>query len=156
MGLFVSAIQESLLTGLRTVDASRRREDVRLQLAKALDQLTREATFASTIDTASSTRFQFDADIDRDGTFENVSSGTDPDETDIEYRDLAGDLVRRDSKGDVTLAGDLTSVTFTYLNASGGSPGTEADVRVVEIALSATSGNETISLAGGVYLRNRD
>jgi type II secretory pathway pseudopilin PulG len=155
-GLFIGAVQETLITALRTVDSARRREDIRLQLARALDRLTREASYASEIDTMSSTRFQFDADIDRDGTLENVSSGADPDETDIEYRDLAGDFVRRDSKGDLPLVSDLTSVTYEYLDASGNATSTAADVRIVQIAIGATSGSETISLAGAVYLRNND
>lgn len=156
MGLFLTAVQETIFTGLRTVDSAHRREDIRLQLAKALDRLTREASYASAIDTLSSTRFQFDADIDRDGALENVSSGTSPDETDIEYRDLSGDFVRRDSKGDIPLVGDLTSVAFEYLDADGSSTSTAADVRVVQITISATSGSETLTLAGAVYLRNND
>lgn len=146
LGLFMGAVYESVIVGLRVANASNDREDIRLQLAKTLDQFTREASLASNVRTADSDEFKFDADVDGDGTTE----------TNIRYRVQNGRLERSVGGTTVTLITNLTTLSFTYLDLNNNSwtSGTEADVRVVETSMTATKNNETLSLAHAAYLRN--
>jgi prepilin-type N-terminal cleavage/methylation domain-containing protein len=152
MGIFMAAVQETIITGLRTVNASDEREDIRQQLANALEQLTREASPASNVDNADDQRLQFDADLDGNGTTEN----------NINYQVTSGDLQRTYDAVTVTLVRDLSSLDFNYTNASGSAMttpvGNQPDrdtIRVVEMTLSAARDGESISLDNAVYMRNQ-
>ena len=146
LAIFVSAVYESVIVGVRAANAADEREDIRLQLASALDRLTREASVASTVHTATSDEFKFDADVDGDGATE----------TNIRYRVQNGDLERSIGGTTVTLVTDLTTLSFTYLdlNNNAWTSGAESDIRVVQASLTATKDTETLSVASAAYLRN--
>ena len=151
LSIFIGTLYESVVVGLRTVNAADEREDIRQQLANALDLLVREANLASNVDNAEDQRLQFDADLDGNGTTEN----------NVNYQVSSGDLQRVYSGTTVTLVRDLTSLDFNYLDTSGanvttpvGSQPTRDTIRVVQITATATKDQETISLASAAYLRN--
>lgn len=151
LSIFVGSVYESVVVGLRTANAADKREDIRQQLAGALEALTREASLASNVDNAEDQRLQFDADLDGNGTTEN----------NVNYQVSSGDLQRVYSGTTVTLVRDLTSLDFNYADSTGadlttpvGSQPTRDTIRVVQITATATKDNETISLASAAYLRN--
>ena len=154
LGIFMAAVQESVVYGLRTVNAADEREEIRRQLASALDRLTREARMARNVDNATSTRFQFDADFDGSGS----STGT---ERNINYEVQSGVLIREHSGGSVvTIVPKLTSLTYDYrdLNDADMTPpvtgGSRADIRVVQVTMTAVYDQESITVADSVYLTN--
>ncbi len=150
MAVFFGAVYESVIVGLRAANAADEREDIRQQLTNALELLAREAAVASNVDTAEDQRFQMDGDIDGDGDNEN----------NINYAVASGDLRRTYSGTAVTLVRDLTSLDFDYVDLNGAAMtapvtgGSRDDIRVVQITMTATRDNETISLASAAYLRN--
>ena len=152
IGLFLGAVQESVVVGLRATNAADEREDIRLQLANALDRLTREASLASNVTQANDQAFKFDADLDGDGTTE----------TSITYAVVNGDLVRTHGGTAVTLIRDLATLDFDYQDLNGATmatpvtPQTERDmIRLAQVVLTGTKDTETLSVAEAVYLRNR-
>lgn len=152
LGLFLGASQESIVVGLRATNAADERENIRLQLANALDRLTREASLASGVFSATDQRFQFDADLDGDGTAE----------TGINYQ-LQGTSLNRSLGGTtVTLVTGVTALDFDYLDSTGASlsapvtPQSERDkVRIAQVSITATRDTETISVAEAACLRNQ-
>lgn len=150
LGVFTIAVYEAVIIGLRAANSADEREDIRLQMARGLDLLTREASAAYSVDDSDANRFQFDArivDADSDGDTENL--------TNINYRISSGDLQRVQGGNTVTLVPDCTSATpFTYLDSSNASTTTEAAVRVVQVSLTATQGGETITMSTAIKLRN--
>ena len=151
LGLCFGAVYEWLLIGLRAATAANRREDVRRQLSRAMDQLTREIASAYDVDVAQDQRFQFDArDINGDG-------GND---TNINYRVTSGDLERVENGITVVFSRDLTALDFDYIDNTGATLSTpvagsaEDTIRIVQITMTAASGSESVSLAGAAYLRN--
>ena len=152
LAIFMGAVYETVLIGLRAVNAADEREDVRSQLTTALDLLTREAGIASNVDVAEDQRLQFDADLDGNGTTES----------DINYQVSGGDLQRVYNGATVTLARDLTSLDFDYTDPTGSAltapvTGATLDIlRLVQVTATATKDNETLSLANAAFLRNND
>lgn len=147
---FSVAVYQTVIVVLKTADASNELENVRMQLTRALDQLSREVSAAYNVDNSDSDGFQFDArlvDGDSDGDAEN--------RTNINYRISSGDFQRVQGGNTVTLVPDCTSSTpFIYLDSSNAATTTEAAVRVMQISLSATRDGETITLATSVRPRN--
>ena len=148
--LVAAPAYDTVIAGLRLAGSSDAREEIRLQLSRALDQLTREAATANNVDNAEDQRFQFDGDVDGDGS----------DENNINYQVSSGDLQRVYSGDTVTLVGDLTSLDFNYVDLNGASMstpvagGSRANIRVVQVTVTATQDNETISLTAAANLRN--
>lgn len=147
---FAVVVYQTVIVGLRSADAANERENVRMQLIRALDQLTREASTAYNVDNSDNDRFQFDArlvDSDSDGETEN--------RTNINYRISSGDFQRVQGGNTVTLVPDCTSATpFTYLDSSNASTTNEEDVRVVQVSLTATRDGETITMSTSIRPRN--
>ncbi len=152
LGTFVVAVYWPFTVGLRLLDSTDKREDIRQQLANALGRLTREASLASNVRQAKDQQFKFDADLDGNGTTEN----------NIDYQVNSGDLERVYGGTTVTLVGDLTTIDFDYVDLNGASMPTNVvggdrnDIRVVQITITATKDDETISLASAVFLRNNN
>ena len=149
-GVVAVAVQEPVVIGLRTAAAANQREDVRLQMSRALELLTREAAAAYNVDNSTSTQFQFDArltDADADGDAETL--------TDINWRVNNGDLERVQGGTTMVVVPDLTTVAFTYLDSSNNSTNTAANVRVMQMTMTATRNNEAISMATSVRPRNQ-
>ena len=151
LSIFFGAVYETVITGLRTASAADERETIRLELVRALDLMTREGGLASNIDNAEDQRFQFDADLDGNGTTEN----------NINYQVSSGDLQRTYNGTTVTLVGDLSALDIDYVDSSGATlttpvstQATRDTIRVAEITMTATKNNETISFTSAVYLRN--
>jgi hypothetical protein len=156
LGAFFTGVYETLITGLRTVNAADEREDIRQQLTVALDRLTREASAANTVDRAQNQRFQFDADLDGDGA----------DEDNINYVVQSGELDRVYSGDTLPLVKNLAALDFDYIDNTGttyttcdstgscGSNCCRSEVRVVLITITATKDTESMSVAGGVHLRD--
>ena len=167
LAIFIGAMYETVLTGLRAVNASDERERLRMELTNTLDRLTREASMARNVDRATDTRVQFDADYDGSGT----STGA---ENNVNYEyDAANDILKRsDGSGStITLASYVTSLDFDYLDSAGSPTYTSCDstsgcgsagdgtccrseVRVVLITMTGTNDQETVSVTDAVNLRN--
>ena len=163
LGLFIAAVYESVLVGLRTVNAADERERIRMELAVVLDRLTREASTARTVDRAQDARFQFDADYDASGS----STGTE-DNVNYQYDGATAVLQRSNAGGGtVSVARNVTSMDFDYIDDTGttftscdntsscGSQCCRSDVRVVLVTMTSTNDKETISVTDAVTLRNR-
>jgi len=153
--IFAAAVHETVITGLRTVNAADEREDVRQQLANTLERFTREASVASTVRTAQDARFRFDGDLDGDGTVESTG------EQFIDYRENSGEFTRgAQSVSTLTIIRDLTSVEYAYVDLNGSTMSTPVsggdldDIRVVQVTITAAQDQEVISVTGAVYLRN--
>ncbi len=156
LGLFIGALQESLIVGLRAANAADERETIRLQLTRALDRFTREAAASYNVDCAMDQRFQFDArDINGDGSNDD----------NINYRVNSGVFERVFSGTTVTQVNDLASLDFNYLDSSGaslancsasgcGSASCLSSLRVVQVTMTATKDQETVSVTDAVHLRN--
>ena len=152
LGIFFGAVYETVIIGLRTANAADEREAIRQQLANAMDLLTREAALASNVDVAADQQFQFDADLNGDGTTEN----------DVNYAVSGGDLQRTANGVTLTLVRDLTALDFDYTDSGGsalstpvGSQPTRDTIRVMQVSTTATNDDETLSLPGAAYLRNQ-
>ncbi len=144
-----AAVYDPVVVGLRVANKTAEREDVRIQMTRALEQLTREATAAYNVSQSLSQRFQFDArvvDANGDGSPEN--------RTNINYLVQSGTFQRVYNGTTVTLIPDLTSLTFTYLNSSNNVTTSPAQVRVMQVAVTATRNGEAISIATSARLRN--
>jgi len=153
--IFAATVYESVITGLRTVNAADEREDIRQQLANTLERLTREASVASTVRTAQDGRFRFDGDLDGDGTVESTG------EQFVDFQVVGGELTRgAQGVSTVTVVRDLDSIEFAYVDVNGStmttpvSGGDVDDIRVVQVTITATQDQETMSVTGAVYLRN--
>lgn len=147
--IFIATVCETTITSLRTADATAERERVRLQMAKAIDLLTREAAAAYNVDNSAVQRFQFDArlvDANGDGQTENRNN--------INYVVQSGDFQRVYSGDTVALVPDLTALTFTYLDSNGNATTNANNVRVMEVTMTAVVDSETISMAAATRLRN--
>ena len=167
LGLFFGAVYETLHVALRSVGAADRREQMRTQLVRVLDQFTREVRMARDVDEADDDDFQVDVDTDGNGS----SSGT---ERDVNYvYDAANDILTRAHSGGstVTLLRNLTAFDFDYyesnsstlnesctFTSSCGGRCCEDDVRVVIVTATVTSGSgqaaETITETASVFLGN--
>jgi prepilin-type N-terminal cleavage/methylation domain-containing protein len=150
LGIFFGAVYETAIVALRAVHAADGREDLRQQLAHALELLTREAALASNVDQAQDQRFQIDADIDGDGG----------NETNINYRLQSGALERVHSGDTSYLVRGVTSLDFDYVDENNAAMSTPVgssdrdDIRVMQVTITAVSGAESISLTSAAYLRN--
>ena len=151
LAAFMGAVYESVIVGLRVAHASDERENVRQQLASALELLTREASIANNVDTANDQDFQFDADLDGNGTTEN----------NIHYQVSSGDLTRTYNGTTVTLVRDLASLDFDFVDSGGstlstpvGSQPTRDTIRVLQITITGTNDTESMALTSAAYLRN--
>ncbi len=161
LSIFIGAIYETVIVGLRAVNAADEREDVRGQLFSALDRLTRETRMARNVDHATDQQFQFDMDTDGDG----ASTGA---EQNVDYEVIGGVLTRAANGGSaVTIVRSLTSLDFNYLKngsvteystcdatSSCSSQCCRTDVRAVLITASATRDQETISMTSAAFLDN--
>jgi len=157
MGIFIGAVYESVIIGLRAVSTANDREIVRQQLIRALDRLTREASAANTVDYAQDQRFQFDADLDGDGSSEN----------NINYAVSSGVFQRSYGSETLNLVSNLTSLDFDYVDennvlngscdftSSCGSRCCRSDVKVAHLTMTATKNNEVFSITGAVCLRDK-
>lgn len=161
-GLFIGAVYESTITGLRVVNASASREDVRTELLRVLNRLTREAAAAEDVGFAQDARFRFDT-----ASLNNIE---------YLYDSGAQTLTRQDSSlaSAVTLLRNITAFDFDYLengcttvqetcdSSSGcGTAGTcesgnccLSEVRVVQVTMTASRNNESITVTGSAHLRN--
>ncbi len=149
-GLFMGAVYETVIIALRVTNGSNSREAMRIQLAKTLDQITREAgSRADNIDQTQDARFQFDTP----GSVNNVN---------YVYTSGAGGtgtLTRRDStmSAATTILRNLSSFDFDYTEqgdtTTTASPSAN-DVRVVHVTATVTQNNETIFASSAAFLRS--
>ena len=148
LGLFMGAVQETLITGLRAVNAAHRREAIRQPLASALERFARDAGVASNVDAAETGRFQFDTP-----SVNNVE---------YDYDSGAGTLTRDDaSSSAIILLRNLTAFDFDYVDCQGtlytgtvSGSSTEDSLRVVQVVATVTQNQETLAVARAVFLRN--
>ncbi len=144
MGLFFAAVQESVIVGLRAVNAADDRETIRQQVTSALDRLTREAVLASNVDQADSGQFQFDM----------------PGTSNVNYAYNSSTLTRTSAGTAQTILQHITSFTLSYIDSSGNTlatpvaAGARNTIRVVQLAVTVNPDTETLSLASAAYLRN--
>ena len=144
---FLVAASEMVVWGLRIVRAWQQREELRGQLAHVLEQFTREAIAADHVDTADDDQFQFDTPATNNIEFDYTGS------TDILTHDDS-------STTQQTVLRYATSLDFDYYNSSGTllstpvSSGSRSSIRVVQVAITVSRNNETLSMAAATYLRN--
>ena len=147
LSLFIGAVYEAMIVGLRSVNASDDRETIRQQLTAALDQLTREAEVADDVDEATSIEFQVDT----------------PSASNAEYvyDSTAGTLTRDDtaSAPQVTLR-NLTALDFDYIDCGGTShtgsvaEASEDTLRVMQVTATVARDTETLSMTAASFLHN--
>lgn len=143
LGIFLGAVYETVIAGLRTMSAVDDREEIRLRLTSALDRLTREASTASNLDVAQTAQVQFDTPSVNNVVY-TYTSGT-------------GILTRDDASSPlVTILRNLTAFNFEYLNCLGAvyGSGNIDTIRVVRASATVTQGSETVSVWSAAYLRN--
>ncbi len=152
MTVFLAVVYDTAIVGLRVAHASDERENVRQQLAHALDLMTREISMASNVDAAQDQQLQLDADVNGDGTTEN----------DILYQVQNSQLQRTYNGSTVTLVRDLASLDFNYADLNGADLATPVTgcaldrLRVMQVTMAATKDAETLSVASAAFLRNND
>jgi hypothetical protein len=142
-----SVVYETVIIGLRSASAASRREDIRQQLASALERRTRDMAVAENVDAARDDRFQFDT----------------PGVNNVDYvYDSATDMLSRDDAGTAqrTLVRHQTTFDFNYFDSAGNQLTTpvagsaEDTIRVVQVVATVTDGSESIAVATAAYLRN--
>ena len=147
LGVVAAVAYDAVIVGLRATSAAAQREELRQQLAAALDRMARDMAVASDVDEAQDGRFQFDTPAVNDVDY--VYDGTDQE---LSRDDAAGaprDILRY-----------VTAFDFNYFDSSGTQLSTpvsgsaEDTIRVVQIIATMNRGTETITVATAVYLRN--
>jgi prepilin-type N-terminal cleavage/methylation domain-containing protein len=147
LAIFMSAVHESVIVGLRTVSSADQRETIRQQLASTFERFIRDASTADDVDDAATNDFQFDT-----LTATNVQ---------YLYDSGAGTLSRDDNAtSQQILLRNLTSFDFNYFDTSGTqlsepvASSAEDTIRVVEVTATVTLSNETITVSDAAFLRN--
>jgi len=141
LGLFIAAVYETVITGLRTVNAADDRAYLQQRLSQTLELFAREASVANNVDEARTDEFNFD---------------TPSTDLDYEYDSSAGTLSR---EGDVILV-HLTAFDFDYVNCLGAthtgtvSGSAEDTLRVVQVTATMARDTETFSMTSSTFLRN--
>ena len=153
LGLFLAAVQESLITGLRATHTADNREAVRRELANALDQFVRDVSQAQDVD---------DADL-LDGSNTGQFQFDTPSVSNVEYSyDASADTLSYDDANvsQRIIARYVTSFDLTYVDNTGATlsepvaGSSEDNIRVVQVTATATIGDETLTLSDAAYLRN--
>ncbi len=165
LSFFFGAVYDTVIVGLRSVGSADTREDLRMQLTRALDRFTREVRMARNVTFAQDQQFQFDADFNADG------NSTDPGEATINYQ-VSGTHLNRSQGGGSPVAvisnlsisspldfnyyeqGSTTESATCDSTSSCGSNCCRSEVRVVVITTTVTRGNETISMTSSAFLGN--
>ncbi|MBI3011058.1 MAG: prepilin-type N-terminal cleavage/methylation domain-containing protein [Candidatus Omnitrophica bacterium] len=148
-GIFLVAVQESVIHGLRVVDVTDEREEVQEELAFSFERLTRELAQAITFTTADATQVVFTVDLNEDDSAETV-----------DYSLSNGQLVRTESGTSVSVVKNAQSVSFAYTDLDGNSlstpvaSGSMDDIRVVTVSVTADLEDETITVPTAVFVRN--
>jgi len=109
----------------------------------ALARMTREIRHieeVTSIDTFTATQFEFDR-VKPDQTMDDVDF------------ELSGDTILRNSQ---ELADNVSSLAFAYLDADGNTTATQADIRMVQITLTVTVGEVSVTLQSLARFRNID
>jgi len=147
--LFLGAVYETFIHGLRVVDAADERAEVDTELAWALDRVTRELAQAITFTTADSSRVVFSVDLNDDGTRETV-----------EVVLSSGRLVRNESGREVVVVRNAQAVSFSYLDLDGNALSTPVasgsldDIRVIRLSVTGDVEDETVTIASSAFVRN--
>ena len=153
LGLFLAAVQESLITGLRATHTADNREAVRRELANALDQFVRDVSQAQDVD---------DADL-LDGSNTGQFQFDTPSVNNVEYSyDASADTLSYDDANvsQRIIARHVTSFDLTYIDNTGATlsepvaGSSEDNIRVVQVTTTATIGDETLTLSDAAYLRS--
>lgn len=149
LGLFLGAVQETFLHGLRIVDVADERAEVHSELAWGLERLSRELAQAKTFTTADASQVVFTVDLNQDGTDETV-----------EFVLSSGQVRRQESGQQAVLVRNAQSLTFSYLDLDGNTLSTPVasgsldDIRAIRVSLTGDLEEETISLATAIFVRN--
>ena len=151
VALFLGAVYETVIVGLRTVNAADDRETIRSQLTSALDRFVRDASVANNVDLGQDAQFQCDT----------------PSVNNVNYQYSNGVLTRQDaSSSQITILSNLTAFDFDYIDVNGtsyascdntsscGSRCCRSNARVVEVSATVTKDTETITVATAAFLRN--
>jgi len=146
LGLFMSSVFDTVLTGLRLTGTANDRERIRQEMSAVVDRMTREIAVADNVDNASNTRFQFDT----------VGLNN------INYQYSSGSLTRSDANtSSTTILRSITAFDFDYWDDNNTQimtdpvPGNQEDnIRVVQVTITVTRNNETMTLASAAFLRS--
>lgn len=144
-GLFMTAMFDTVLTGLRVTHTAGDRERIRQELVAVLDRMTREIAAAENVDDADDNRFQFDT----------------VDVSNVEYDYASGALTHDDgdSSSRIVLR-NITAFDFDYWDNTNTQlstpvPGASEDtIRMVQVSITVTRNNETVTLAQAAFLRS--
>jgi len=139
-GLFMGAVYESMLIGLRVTSTTDDRAEIVQQAASVLERFVRDVNIADNVDAAQSARFQFDT----------------PPTNNINYVYSSGTL----SRSNTVILRNITAFDLNFFDSSGTQlaepvPGASEDtIRLVQVSVTLTKDSETVSFAQSAYLRN--
>lgn len=149
LGLFLGAVQETFIHGLRIVDAADERSEVDSELAWGLERLSREVAQAKTFTTATASRMVLTVDLNQDGTDETV-----------DYLLSNGQVLRQESNRQVVLVRNAQALTFSYVDLDGNTlsvpvaSGSLDDIRLVQVSVTGDLEDETVAMTTAMFVRN--
>ena len=147
LAIFFGAVYETVISGLRTVDAADEREEIRGQLAATLDRLTRELALCDNVDAATDSHFQCDTP-----SLNNIEYTYSSSNHNVTHDDASAPAI--------IILGNLTAWDFDYVDSAGATLATpvagaaEDTIRIIQVTATATLDSETLSMTSAVYLRN--
>jgi len=146
--------------GLRSWTSAENYAEVTNAGGLAMERMVRELSLASEITSAESDEVEFEADVDGDGSVETIKYDVDKDGRLIRAEGTVQPLthILANAVQDLTLGYYLDQDDTRYDSVkTGGSGVTEADtIRVVDIFLEISAGDETTTLGGSAYTRNQE
>ena len=146
-GIFFGVVYDTVIIGLRAVNAADERETIRQELTGALERFVRDAGTGSNVDSADTAQFQFDT----------------PSVNDVQYTydSAAGTLSRGDAATTQRIIlRNLTAFDFNFFDSTGAqlsepvAPSAEDTIRVVEMTATVTKDQEVVTVAHAVFVRN--
>ncbi|MBI4323230.1 MAG: prepilin-type N-terminal cleavage/methylation domain-containing protein [Candidatus Omnitrophica bacterium] len=146
-GIFFGVVYDTVIIGLRAVNAADERETIRQELTSAMERFVRDAGTGNNVDSADTARFQFDT----------------PSVNDVEYTydSAAGTLSRDDAAtSSRVILRDLTAFDFNFFDSAGTqlsepvAGSAEDTIRVVEVTATVTKDQEALTVDHAVFIRN--
>ena len=172
--LLIGALSNAFLSQHKTFDAQEQVTEMIQDARATMDMISREAKMAGYNPTGavivgvpySATQLQIRADLNGDGETDGTASNDDTNEEIIYTYDGTNKRINRDTGGGPQpLAENIQSFTFQYYDTDGNTTTTAADIRQIELTITArtsepdpnyeqNSGYRTYTLSSYVTPRN--
>ena len=172
--LLIGALSNAFLSQHKTFDAQEQVTEMIQDARATMDVISREAKMAGYNPTGavivgvpySATQLQIRADLNGDGETDGTASNDDTNEEIIYTYDGTNKRINRDTGGGAQpLAENIQSFTFQYYDADGNTTTTAADIRQIELTITArtsepdpnyeqNSGYRTYTLSSYITPRN--